>query len=198
MEKPTNFNNTESPKTTEKYSVKDVDSFTTSRGSVYKFLEDGRVSRFKTKTNEQQETQEMIVFIPNFDLLKTLIGPEALENIGRNDEEFLETVLGYVNGGSFDHHAYIINEENKIVRSKEDLESAKRLGVVLGVSDEGKLKGEFAFPVSRRPRIGFSTFDMSFYKNDKGEERVRRHMGNKISEINLKSGKKIIEDNELI
>lgn len=195
MEKqPTNFNNIENLKTPERYAVKDVDSFTTSRGSVYKFLEDGRVSRFKTKTKEQQETQDMIVFIPNFDLLKTLIGPESLENIGHSDEEFSETVLGYVNGGSFDHHAYIINEENKIIRTTEDLENAKRLGMVLGVSDEGKLKEEFVFPVSRRPRIGFSTFDMSFYKNDKGEERVRRHMGNKISEITLKSGKKIIED----
>lgn len=194
MENLTNLNNKETPKAPESYSVGDVDTFTTSRGSVYKFLEDGRISRFKTKTNEQNEPQDMIVFIPDFDMLKKLISPETLEKLGQDDEEVLQTVLEYVNGGSFEHHAYIINEENRIVRSKEDLQNAKRLGVILGKSDEGKLKGEVAFPVSRRPRIGFSTFDMSFYKNDNGEERVRRHLGNKVNEIILKSGIKITED----
>jgi hypothetical protein len=172
----------------ERYGVKDVEKFETSRGSVYTFLDDGRVSRFKTKTNEQMDPQDIIVFIPDFDFLKEILDSDILSKIGRDEEEVSETILAYIHGQQGDKHVYIVNEKGEFVKNQEDLQKAQKLALVLLDQKDGEIHRYAAMPVSRRPRIGFSTFDMSFYKNDKGEERVRRHLGNTVTKIKLRSG----------
>lgn len=178
-------------KSIERYSVKDVETFETSRGSVYTFLDDGRVSRFKTKTNEQMEPQDIIVFVPDFDFLKDMMKPEILSKLGASDEEVSETILQYVHSPLKDRHVYIIDENGKFVKNQEDLYKAKKAFIALLHEQDGKVSTYAGLPVSRRPRIGFSTFDMSFYKNDKGEERIRRHLGNSVTKIKLKSGEEL-------
>ncbi len=70
---------------------------TTAKGSVYKYLPDGRTQRFKQATGELNDPQDSIVFIPPWDMIKApamKAYPEIFGHI-ENEAQYEQVLLEY-------------------------------------------------------------------------------------------------------
>ncbi|HSI20455.1 MAG TPA: hypothetical protein VLA04_01930 [Verrucomicrobiae bacterium] len=140
--------------------------FMTAKGSVYSYDAEGKTTRFKTATNEQNERQDVTVF--------TKLDP--LE-----EQDLLEVI----------HHGqgekvYVAerNPDNtpRIIRDIADIHDEKDLYLV--IMKDGRVTR--SFPASSRPQAGYNTFDMRSY-DDKDQGRMtERHLGNEV--VALKYG----------
>lgn len=176
------------------FTRKDVDFVETSQGSIYRYLPDGRVQRYKKSEeilnlNEKpQETMETIVFIPPYDMLRGAAPKEYLDNntLGRNKDELRNIVLGYVS----DKNAFIavLDEDGKRLTTNDEMEKAHEVHLVFGKFVDGKPVRDFTIPVSRIPRLGFAPYEGGSYTNSSGELRALKHIGHDVVRIGLKSG----------
>ncbi len=144
-----------------------VESFETAKGSIYRYDDYGRTTRFKTATGEQIETQGITVFVDP------------------NDQQVRQIRDAYLLEGASDRTVYIVEKRPdssaKIVRDISEVEDRRRLGLV--VTRGGK--PILLLPASIFPILGHHVFDMRHY--EKGdEEMTERHLGHTVSKINYR------------
>jgi hypothetical protein len=142
--------------------LSNIESFETSKGSVYTVLPDGKVERFKTAANEKHEPAELIVFV-KFD---------------NSDQE--EDFLSAQNrqGGM---KLYVIDAEGNIYNKNSEVAGKN---VKLAIIKDDKVLA--AIDASTEPKIGYNTFDQRRFEKD-GEKYRSTHLGNDVTKINYKS-----------
>jgi len=141
----------------------DVESFETSKGSVYTVLPDGRTQRFKTATKELNEPQDLTVFVKFKD--------------GGQEQDFLEGIQRSESSGT---KVYVIDlKGNKYDTNEQAAGKDVRLALV----KDGKVID--TVETSLEPKIGYNTFDQRRFEKN-GEEFRQIHLGNKVAKINYK------------
>lgn len=142
-------------------SFKGIASFETAKGSVYTVLPDGRTQRFKTATKEQNEPQDLTVFVKFKDAAQ--------------EQDFLEGVQRSETSGT---KVYVIDKQgNKYDRNEQAAGKDVRLALV----KDGKVID--TAETSTTPKIGYNTFDQRRFEKD-GEKYRQAHLGNKVVKIN--------------
>ncbi len=166
------------PESTEKRKPK---SITTSKGSVYTYLPDGRTQRYKLVEKDLKEPQNVLVFIPKIEDLKEWAHYNRLPEWMKEypSEEVMEILASdYVQ--SSDHKVVLGDGAGNTIKSNEE---AARAGELLLYFTDSSGKAEFALPVSSDPTLGTTTFDAQFFKNENGDGRYKCHIGNKVVSI---------------
>lgn len=153
----------------------------TARGSVYRYLPDGRTQRFKTKTGELNEPQDTLVFIPPFEMIGAKAAelyPDIFRGI-ENGLQFDEVLLGYaqLHGRTM----RVVDENSSELRGNEEVRNAGR--VFVQFIDRDDPKNSFVLPVSKDPKAGYNTFDTRKFIDEDGELKRERHIGNKVVEV---------------
>lgn len=192
--------NSELPKTIDKNSgVRSfekgtpIDRIVTEMGSEYKYLPDGRTQRFKKVENKNEEPQDAIVFVPNYEWIQKNAPQEHLrKNIfGENEAQYEQIILEYIqkkkgieNEGK---KVYIIDEKGyKLDTNEEISRTGEKIFLWFGKeTDNDKHVEDFRIPVTARPTIGYYAFDTSKYK-DKSQWMREKHLGNKVIKIVIK------------
>lgn len=160
-----------------------IDEVITEKGSVYKYLPDGRTQRYKKVEDKNHESQDALVYIPNFEWMKKNASKENLEKI----------VGEYNSSSGFEQELlHYVHDSGKVVQisgiSGEPLNTNHEIAayknqIFLNFGENGKT--HFSIPVSRKPKVGFNTFDTRTYKKD-GNIWTEKHIGNKVATIKLK------------
>lgn len=141
--------------------MSDVESFETSKGSVYTVLPNGKTQRYKTATKEQNEPNDLIVFV-------------KFKNV-EQEQDFL-SAQNRQNGQKL----YVIDSDGNIYDTNEQI---KGKDVKLAIIKDGKVIE--TVETSIEPKIGYNTFDQRRYE-EKGEKYRSTHLGNKVVKINYK------------
>lgn len=167
----------------ENLSYKDVSSVVTQKGSVYKYLPDGRTQRYQTAKKELHEPQNALVYIPDWDWVKEYVRDESyLEKLGENSAQYNQNILRYVQTSG--KKAYIVNSEGKKLETNEDIKSEESQ-VYLVFLERNAEEIDISVPVSHIPKQGFKTFDTRKYRDEETGEMMRTmHIGNSVKEIN--------------
>ncbi len=167
---------------------KNIDKITTSKGSEYKYLIDGKIQRFKKATGEVMAPQDVLVFIPPYESLK---GQEYwskyLQEKGINDQNTYERVLlDFTRPGKT---ILVTNKEGNEINSNNSAYEIKGRGqgVYIQLIDKsgGNYDQKYFFPVSVAPKVGWLTFDTRRYEEN-GKKMHEKHIGNSVVEIGLK------------
>jgi hypothetical protein len=156
-------------------------SVTTARGSVYTYLPDGRTQRFKKATNELHEPQDVLVFIPPWELIKDeapKLYPRIFNNI-ENSAYYHELLLEYAQYQG--RTIRPVDEKGALVESNKQAREAGR--VFLAFIDKNNPECSFTLPVSVDPKPGWNSFDTRKFKDKNGEEFRERHIGNEVVNI---------------
>ena len=157
-------------------------SVTTSKGSVYSYLNNGKTQRFKTVEGETKEPQDVLVYIPQISTLKTW----------KNFERLPEWIKEYDNNQVMEILAndYVHNKTKMIILGdgsyktiNSNQEAARAENIFLFFVDIDTKEIEFALPVSVDPSIGSTTFDARTYKDDNDHEKYSCHIGNEVVSI---------------
>lgn len=142
-------------------------SFTTEQGSVYIYDEQGRTSRYKKVTREQQAAQDLTVFLP-LDFEET--------------EMFLEAYRADSPRHTPGEKVYVIerlpDDRSRVVRRRDEIEDPDRL--YLGI-----FNGQTVVKIKKvtlEPTVGYSVFDTRHFQKD-GEFHTERHLGNRVVSI---------------
>jgi predicted NAD-dependent protein-ADP-ribosyltransferase YbiA (DUF1768 family) len=141
--------------------LKDVESFETAKGSVYTVLPNGKTQRFKTATGEQNEPNDLIVFV-------------KFEN-AQQEQDFL-----YAQNRQDGKKLYVVDSAGNVYDTNEQV---KGKDVKLAIIKDGKVIE--TVETSLEPKIGYNTFDQRRY-DEKGEKYRSTHLGNKVTKINYK------------
>jgi len=152
----------------------------TARGSVYTYLSDGRTQRYKEATGVLEEPMDILVFIPPWDVIGSEAKkryPEIFSEVG-GDAQFTQDLLQYVQGPE---KTIRVGDAQGNVLS--DMNNSGQLYLYFITRKDGKMHVDFTLPVSREPKIGYSTFDYRENRDEKNMTRPERHIGNKVVEI---------------
>ena len=141
--------------------LSNVESFETSKGSVYTVLPDGRTQRFKTATGEKNEPNDLIVFV-------------KFKNV-QQEQDFL-SAQNRQDGKKL----YVVDSAGNIYNTNEQVRGKD---VKLAIVKDGKVIE--TVETSLEPKIGYNTFDQRRYE-EKGEKYRSTHLGNKVTKINAK------------
>lgn len=144
-----------------------VESFTTAKGSIYTYGKDGRTTRFKTATKEQQPTQDITVFVD--------LSPAEEQQVLHAYRHVMPEYKGC--------KVYVLelNEKSgspKIVRHVSQVEDPNQLLLVILNGD----KYELVKKATLTPTMGCSVFDSRHYQQD-GKSYTERHLGNRVVDI---------------
>lgn len=155
--------------------------FTTARGSVYRYLPDGRTQRSKMASGEVFEPQDIIVFIPPYGQVinkATELYPEIFKGI-KNEVQFRQILLEYsqLSGRTI----RIVNSEGVELTTPQELKETDR--VFLNFIDKNNSNRNFFLPASKEPKIGYATYDTRKFTNEEGETLRVRHIGNDVIDI---------------
>jgi hypothetical protein len=153
----------------------------TAKGSVYTYLPDGRTERFKKATGEHLPPQDALVFIPPWDAIKEQaekIYPNLFKGI-ENNTQYEQVLLEYVQRDG--HTVRIVDANGKELKTNAEIEQAEKAFAYF--VDKIDQKNSFHIPISKEPKVGYTTFDTRKFVDEKGETRRERHMGNKVTEI---------------
>lgn len=142
--------------------LSNVESFETSKGSVYTVLADGRVERFKTVANEKHEPAELIVFV-KFD--------------NEDQEEDFLSAQNRLGGMKL----YVIDSEGNIYNKNSEVAGKN---VKLAIIKDDKVLA--AIDASTEPKIGYNTFDQRRFEEN-GQKFRSTHLGNTVTKINYKT-----------
>ena len=145
-----------------------INSFTTSKGSIYTYNEDGHTTRFKAVSNEEQPRQDLTVFVD-----------VGVRDIGRIAGAYLlrsstgSTKVAVVEMQP-DGTSRVITD-SKEIRYPDQLHvaSTRRGGTIVSK------------PASLFPRVGAYAFDSRRYEEN-GITRTERHLGYKVTKIQYK------------
>ncbi|MBA3733555.1 hypothetical protein H0W91_04270 [Patescibacteria group bacterium] len=158
--------------------------FVTDKGSIYKYLPDGRTQRFKKATNEKLDIQDICVFIPPWDEISIEAKKRFPKILGGvedyNDIMFQQILLDYQNLDGFTIRV-MDSKTNEITTSSQLAEAGE---VYMYLIDKNNPDRTFYLPVSKEPKVGYNTFDTRKYIDDKGITTRERHIGNKV--VNIK------------
>ena len=168
----------------------EIDSVVTARGSVYKYLPDGRTQRYKKVTGELNDPQDILVFVPDYEWVKKNApergDPSRFNAIyGDNKTEYDQKQLEYrhFDGRTID----IIDKNGKIMKSNKEIAATKGNVFVAFIDKRGgRKKVDYMIPVFRKPVIGFNTYDTRIF-TENGELMKEYHIGNKVTQIKYTS-----------
>lgn len=145
-----------------------VVSFKTARGSVYTYDGDGKTTRFKTTTNEQQARQDLTVFV----------------RLTAEDEEAYIAAYRSKQRRDPDERVYVLerqpDDSAQIIRDIAEVSDPQNLYLGI-VKKEDVLR---LVKASLIPTIGDHPFDTRRFQNEQGEWKTERHLGNEVVEIN--------------
>lgn len=161
------------------------EQITTARGSLYRYLPDGRTQRFKTVENDLRPPRDILVFIPPWDLIAEKAQKLYPEILGAFDDEetFVDYLLNCVhNSGST---VRVIDGKGKSLETNAEVAAAEQ--AYLYFADAADSKQVFNVPVGRRPVVGWTTFDTGKQQDADGKWRRHLHIGNKIVSIKWRS-----------
>ena len=142
-------------------SKSDIESFETSRGSIYTVLPNGKTQRFKTAANELSEPNDLIVFV-------------KFKN-SKQEQDFLSAQNRQ--GGQ---KLYVVDSEGNLYDTNEQVQGKD---VKLAIIKDGKVVE--TVETSLEPKVGYNTFDQRRFEKD-GEKYRSSHLGNTIVKINYK------------
>lgn len=145
-----------------------IDSFVTSKGSVYTYGTEGHTSRFKMVKAEQQPTQGIAVFV---DLGLRDVKEIAVAYLTRSAAQ--RTKIFVVEHGT--------NGQTRIITDATEIQDPERL--YLATYQDGQIAK--SRPVSLFPKIGSYVFDTRQFEEN-GVVRTERHLGHKVTSINYK------------
>lgn len=167
--------------------AKDVDSVVTAYGSVYTYLPDGRTQRFKAVEGKTYDPQEALVYVPNFEWIKPRASQRLLDIFGDNEAQFEQTLLDYVYG---EHkQCFIVDRNGKKIATNQEIQELEQQGQPVFMTFGAEEEVDFAIPVSSRPRLGFSTYDTTKFRDEESGEYMRQaHLGNSVVRIIKKDG----------
>lgn len=149
-----------------------VVSFTTSRGSVYTYDENGHTTRFKTVTGEEYPKQDITVFV---DAGVRDVGAVAASYLLRSSTE----------GTKIQVAEQQPDGQTKIVIDIKDVQYPDN--IVLATFKDGQiLKSK---PASLSPAVGKYVFDTRHF-DDNGTLKTERHLGHKVTSIRYKEQSK--------
>lgn len=142
-----------------------VASFTTSKGSVYSYDEDGHTTRYKAATGIEQPKQDLTVFL---DLGLRDVGSVALSYLlkGSKNKRSIEVTELQPDGSA------------RIVADVNEISNPDRLSVT--TFRRGKILR--SKPASLQPRLGAHVYDSRRFEEN-GAVRTERHLGHKVTSI---------------
>ena len=179
------------PAGTEDFDLEDIDTVETAKGSTYRYLPDGSTQRFKKVEGREYEKQSALVYVPDWAWVKQNASPEVLAKLGGDEDEYVQTLLRYVQNPvkSMDRKVYIVDEKGKRIETNQEIKEAEGTVYLIFLS---KGNPDFFIPVSHKPKLGFMTFDTRKYDDkETGEPMRERHLGNPVVKILRKSEKGI-------
>ena len=142
--------------------LSNIESFETSKGSVYTVLPNGKTQRFKTATSELNEPNDLIVFV-------------KFKN-SKQEQDFLSA-----QNRQDGQKLYVIDSKGNVYDTNEQV---KGKDVKLAIIKDGKVIE--TVETSLEPKEGYNTFDQRRYE-EKGEKYRSTHLGNKVTKINYKT-----------
>ncbi|MFO0763871.1 MAG: hypothetical protein U0518_03365 [Candidatus Gracilibacteria bacterium] len=163
-----------------------VDEIITAKGSIYRYLPDGRIQRFKTKTGELQTPQDAIVFIPDYATIERM-APKSFNmeaTLGENGTQMEQILLTRLHDA--DSKIYIVNSKGEKLETNRAIQAEP--GEIYLSIGPNETKVDFIIPVSKDPKVGYQTYDTRTYRDpsDPKQRKRERHIGNKIIEIKYK------------
>ncbi|MDQ5951187.1 MAG: hypothetical protein QG639_464 [Patescibacteria group bacterium] len=169
--------------------------FATSKGSQYYLLSDGRTQRFKAALQEWHQPQDIIVFVPSYQVLLNLRPSNMTEAdfqgmYGINETQFVQDILEMLHdtaNGKRKWRASIVNQDGIELRSNAEKSTAKQLFLKFQSTSSAKV---VFIPVSAMPRMEYQPFDKRWFVEN-GSSMSSQHLGNKIVSISdeFSSGK---------
>lgn len=142
-----------------------IESFVTSKGSIYKYLPDGRTQRYKTVEGKEHDPQDLTSFVKFSD-------PDQ-------EQRFLS---GIQESDKSNTKVYLIDKTGRIYDTNEE---AKGKDVKLALVNPKTGEVIETAKTSMDPQKGYQVFDQRRFKE--GEHKFReKHIGNEITEINYK------------
>ncbi|HVA10750.1 MAG TPA: hypothetical protein VNG32_01110 [Candidatus Dormibacteraeota bacterium] len=139
-------------------------AFKTAQGSVYKYDDEGKTTRFKTATGEQKERQDITVFVP-------LTLEEEQDYLEAYQGDFVSTQKIYVVERQPDDSARIVRDIGQVTNPDE---------IYLAITEDGQIVKNNKASVA--PVVGANVFDTRQFRQD-GQTFTERHLGNKVAEI---------------
>lgn len=146
--------------------VHNVASFETAKGSVYTYGEDGRVSRFKTATGEQDPPSDICVFLELDECQRQRVSDVAYEKVLGQELVILEDIG---------------DNRGEMRLNLEEVEDPTKLSI--GIWEDRK-KMIAKLPATLIPTQGTVPLELSHRMNpDRGVVRAYRHLGNEVVKI---------------
>ena len=153
----------------------------TERGSVYRYLPDGRTQRFKTATGELHGAQDTLTFIPPYDSIKEQalrLYPSVFRGV-ESTAQYEQLLLEYA---QLENRTIRVMDQGSIeLATNAEIEAAER--AFLAFIDRDNSGNGFTLPVSKEPKLGYLTFDTKKYKGEDGKTYRERHIGNRVIDI---------------
>lgn len=148
-------------------SPRKVKSFKTAKGSLYLYDHDGKTTRFKTATGEQQTKQDLTVFA----------------DLTPDEEQAFDRAYLHVRDEDKDSKVYVIERQQdsntpRLVRDVTDVQNPDMVYLAIKKGDTWPLIKK----ASLTPVIGGNAFDTRHWEEN-GEAYTERHLGNKVVDI---------------
>ena len=165
-----------------------VNYIETEKGSVYRYLPDGRTQRYKKVENKYYEPQNALVFIPDWVQVSKNAPDNVLRKLGESAAQYVQTILEYAQKQEKGNKIYIVDKNvNKLETNQAIKETEGPVFLWFGRREKNgekdKLIPDFAIPVSSEPKKGYLTFDTRKYKTKEGVTMREVHIGNKVKDI---------------
>ena len=152
-----------------------IDRIVTEKGSIYRYLPNGKTQRYKKIDDSLQNHQDILVFVPPYDWVKQNSPENVRDKLGRNEKEYIRMIETYifVQGKK----ARIVDSSGKKLASNEEVRQTEgQVFLALGTETETDL----AIPVSKEAKLEFYAFDTRKFENGTLRE---SHLGHKVVEI---------------
>ena len=147
--------------------VKKVESFKTSRGSIYTYDDEGKTTRYKKATEKLQPKHDLTVFA----------------DLTEDEREQIE--LAIFSFGEPEEKVYVLEgKPKKHLEIRRDISEVKDPDNLFLVILEGGERYTLFKKATLTPTIGYTVYETRSYYDDDGQYWTSRHMGNKVVEIN--------------
>lgn len=160
----------------------------TEKGSMYRYLPDGRTQRYKKVEDKYYEPQNALVFIPDWAQVSKNAPDNILRKLGENAVQYNQIILEYAQKKEEGNKIYIVDKEGSKLETNQAIkETEGPVFLWFGRREKNdkkdKLIQDFAIPVSSEPKKGYQTFDTRKYKTKEGIIMREVHIGNRVKDI---------------
>jgi hypothetical protein len=146
-----------------------VKTFKTAQGSIYTYDQDGKTTRFKTATGEQQERQDITVFA----------------NLTPDEEQEVLHAYRHIDDKYKNSKVYVVERQKgnlpKFLFDIKDIKDPNEIYIAV-VLDKNAGAYSLVKKASVTPTIGCAVFDMRQWNED-GQTKTERHLGNNVVDI---------------